>query len=280
MIGRPRAHVRRHAAAAARRELVGVDARHQSGALAGLENRDRLLGREEPGVAEDVAPLGQAFSGHARDHLVDHARHVVAAPRLVLARDVVRAEERRDDVDGVASVEMSNRAQLCQLRFGGQAVAALRFAGRGAGREHLVEARPCGVGELGLRRRARQGDRLHDAAALGGNRLVGRALQTAAQLVLSIAGEDDVRVRIDEAGNDGAPAGIEADRVGVQVQMTLGLRRRTDMDDDALVRGDDRVAERRDVALRRAAPRRRACARGDEARVLDEKSAATRTGSA
>ena len=157
--------------------------------------------------------------GHARDHLVDHARHVIGAPRLVLARDLVRAEERRDDVHGVASVEASNRAQLCQLRFSGQAVAALRLTGRGSSSEHLVEARPCGVGELGLRRRARRGDGLHDAAALGGNRLVGRALQTAAQLVLSIAGKDDVRVRIDEAGNDGAPAGIEARRVGVQVQI-------------------------------------------------------------
>ena len=226
---------------------------------------------EEPGVAEDVAPLSQALAGHARDHLVDHAGHILAASRLVFARDFVRAEERRDDVHGVASVEVSNRAQLRQLRFSGQAVAALRLTGRGPGCEHLVEARPGCVGELGLRRRARQGDGLHDPAALGGDRLVGVAQQAAAQLVLSIAGEDHVRVRIDESGNDGAPAGIEAHRVGVQIQMTFGIRGRTDMDDDALVRGDDGVAKRRDVALRRAAPRRRAGARGDEAGVLDEK---------
>ena len=43
------------------------------------------------------------------------------------------------------------------------------------------------------------------------------------------------------------------------------------MDDDALVRGDGRVAKGRDVALRRATSRRRAGARGDEAGVLDEK---------
>ena len=66
------------------------------------------------------------------------------------------------------------------------------------------------------------------------------------------------------------PLRIEAGRVGMQVQVTLGLRRRADMDDDALVRGDRRVAKGSDVALRRAATRRRARARGDEARVLDD----------
>ena len=52
-----------------------------------------------------------------------------------------------------------------------------------------------------------------------------------------------MRVRIDEAGNDRAPARIEAHRIAVQVEMTFGFRRGSDMDDDALVRGDRRVVE-------------------------------------
>jgi serine/threonine protein kinase len=66
------------------------------------------------------------------------------------------------------------------------------------------------------------------------------------------------------------PASIEARRVVVQLEMTLGLRRRTDMDDDALVRGDGRVAKGSDVALRRAPSRSGARARSDQARIHDD----------
>ena len=53
-------------------------------------------------------------------------------------------------------------------------------------------------------RRARRDDGAEDAAAFGGDLGVGRAGQPAAQFVAAVAGEDDVRVRIDEAGHDGA----------------------------------------------------------------------------
>ena len=42
------------------------------------------------------------------------------------------------------------------------------------------------------------------------------------------------------------------------------------MDNDALVRGDGRVAKGRDVALRRATSRRGASAGRDEGGILDE----------
>ena len=85
-----------------------------------------------------------------------------------------------------------------------QPVAALGLARRRAAAQHLVEAAARRGGERRFGRRARGDDGAEDAAAFGGDLGVGRAGQPPAQLLAPVAGEHDVRVRIDEAGHDGA----------------------------------------------------------------------------
>ena len=75
---------------------------------------------------------------------------------------------------------------------------------------------------------------------------------------------------IDEAGNHAAAARVDARRPRQHVHVLLQFRRWPDEDDDALMRGDDRLADRRDVPLRNPPARRGPGARGDGRSVLNE----------
>ena len=101
VVGRSRAHLGGHQRAAALREFVGMDARLQAVAHAGLEDLLRFLGREDAGLAEDVAPLGEPVARRGRDHLPHELVDVEAPVRAVLDGDLVGAHEGRDQFDRV-----------------------------------------------------------------------------------------------------------------------------------------------------------------------------------
>ena len=185
MIGRTRAH---RAQRRGSRRLSRAD-RHgrgrEAGSLPGLENRDRLLRGEVARVAEDIAPFGQTLGGDARNHLVDHARDVGAALRTVLARNIVRAEECRDDVDRMASIE------LRELHAAAPAPTPSSVRSRSSPHTSSVPA-----ASISSRRgrvasassaptpRASRRPSCTMPPPVGGDLFVGRAQQTPAQLVL------------------------------------------------------------------------------------------------
>ena len=111
--------------------------------------------------------------------------------------------------------------------------------------------------QLLVRRRARRRDGADDAAAGGGDLGVGRAGEPPAQLVAPIAGEDHVRVRIDEAGNDRSPRGVEDERVVCQRDVASAVGVVADEHDRAAMRGDHRLRlrDRRPPGARRSAAR-------------------------
>ena len=93
-------------------------------------------------------------------------------------------------------------------------VAGLRLDRRHAVAEHLVEPAPA-VGEQFIGGRgARRGDRREDAAAGGQDLEVARAALAEHQLGLARAGEQQVRVRVDEARRDRPAAARRAGRTG------------------------------------------------------------------
>src|SRR5262249_33699789 len=97
-----------------------------------------------------------------------------------------------------------------QLVLAVETVAALDLdSGRAAG-EHLADARQRGLDERVFRGGARGGDGREDAAARAGDLGVRRAGQPPPQLVAPIAGIQRVRVRVDEAGHQRAPAAVDA----------------------------------------------------------------------
>ena len=127
-----------------------------------------------------------------------------------------------------------------------------------------------GRGELRFGRRARGDDGAEDAAAFGGDLGVARAGQAPAQLLAPIAGKHDVRMRIHEAGDDGAAVGVDDDGIGRQLDLALQQALEADEDDAALEGGNGRARDRTRVGLGRAAARRRTGTRQDFEGVADE----------
>ena len=238
-----------------------MNARRQSGARAGVENARGFLRREDAGLTEHVAPLGESLGRDRRDHAVDDQRDVVLSPGTVLDRHLVRAEERRDDVDRLRRADPPDGPQQLQLGLEIQSVAALDLAGRRSAREHLVEAQARVLDELILAGLTRGEHRRHDAAAGSGDLGVGLAAEPATQLAATIARKNGMGVGIDEARHNRHAGGVQDARVCADVHGTrqLGGRPR---EHDLLAGGRDRaVDDRINRALSRAAARRATGAR-------------------
>ena len=115
MIGGPRADQRRDLSAAGFAQLVGVDARHQPGAPARIENLLRFDRTEDAVLAEDIVPLGKVFRRHRGDHLVDEQAQVTVAIVLELWRQFMRAHEGCGQLDRLLGGEPRNCPQHFQL---------------------------------------------------------------------------------------------------------------------------------------------------------------------
>ena len=79
-----------------------------------------------------------------------------------------------------------------------------------------------------------------------------------------------MRVRIHEAGHDRAAGGVDHLGLRRERDRALGIVRGTDKDDAAFESRDRGVRQRRNLALRRAAPRTGSRARRDEISVVDQ----------
>src|SRR4029079_4595910 len=90
-----------------------------------------------------------------------------------------------------------------------QAIARLRLDRRDAMTEHLVEPAPAVGGQLLGRCLPCRGDGRQDAAARGQDLEIAGALLAELQLALPATGEEEVRVRVDEAGRPRATTGVE-----------------------------------------------------------------------
>ena len=67
------------------------------------EYRPRLVQREGAFVHEDIAETGETFRGGAGNHLLRDEADVLGAPPVAeLGSNDVRAEQRGDDLDGMA----------------------------------------------------------------------------------------------------------------------------------------------------------------------------------
>ncbi len=208
---------------AARAELVGVDARLQAGGAACPQDALRFLRREDAGLAKDVAPARQLRRRHRGNHVVDDDVDVSVAIAAMLARDLVRAHERRYDVDRMRFANPGDRAQHLQLALEVEAVTTLDLAGGRTAGEHPVEPRP-GLGDqIFLAGGARRRDRGHDAATGGGDAGIGFTGEAPAQFRTAVAGVDGVRVGVDEAGNDREVADVDNARVRRQRQGAFEL---------------------------------------------------------
>ena len=125
MIRGSRADIGGDRAAAAQRELVGVNPRLQAVRRAGPQMSRRFFRREHALLAEHVAPFREAFAGDGRDHHVDDQVDVLARRSRILHRVFVRAHERRRELDRLRRPPVAESRAASSART--RAPARIRF---------------------------------------------------------------------------------------------------------------------------------------------------------
>ena len=140
----------------------------------------------------------------------------------------MRAEEGGDDRDGVRGGRITDRLERPHLGLELEPVAALHLGGGGALEQHLVEAGADRRRQLRPRRLSRRLDAADDATPGGRDLTVAGPGQPAADLLVAVPREGEVRVGVDEAGNDGRAFGVEhrRPRLGGHDRGKAGLRAR------------------------------------------------------
>ncbi len=176
-------------------QLAGVHTRLQPGRPASGEDGARLVSVERPALAEDVDPPGMRRAG--AEHRTADQVDVAGRARLELRRHHVRAEI------GDLRRDLSGKGDAASLVADGEAVTGLALERRDPLGQHLG-CEPAQVGpQLGVAGSARGCDRAPDAAGA-----VGDAGHPGRELCAPFAGEDQVRVRVDEARQHCPAAGV------------------------------------------------------------------------
>ena len=137
----------------------------------------------------------------------------------------------------------SRRAALQRFRlvFEVEPVAGLDLDRGDAFGDQRVEARQRLRDEIVLARRPQRLDRRDDAAAGLRHLLIGRAGQPHLEFVGAVAGMDQMRVAVDQAGRD--PAAFAVDDFGAAGRRGRHIRFRTGKDDPAVPRDDRAVLD-------------------------------------
>ena len=192
-------------------ELVGVQLDRQAVALRRFEHALDLLRRETDAFAKAVNRVGQPFGGECRQHLVGDAGDVGIGIAVRLRRQRMRAKEGAADADRAQLAEAARGAQ--RLAFGSQRkpVTGLDLDRRQPFGDQRIESRQRLAHEARLVGFAQLAHRGIDAAAGARDLLVAGAAQPQLELMRAVAGVDQMRVAIDQAGRD--PAALTVDHL-------------------------------------------------------------------
>ncbi len=232
--------------AAGVRELLRVDLHAEAQLAPLLQHAARLRHGEGALVAEHVDEIGLAAPAPAA------SRRTPGRCTRRRGRDTPRAWSARRAACSTRFVGMRDPAggQHLALILERETVAGLDLERRRAVPQEGVEAGAGEGGQLLLRGRPRGPHRAHDAAAGRLDLQVAGAGQAAAVLAGALAGEDGVRVGVDEAGQHARPFGVDDQGVGGDVQAVADGGLLADPDDAALARGQGAVRD--DTRGRRA----------------------------
>ena len=219
VIDRHRIERHRERRAAQRRELVHMQLQPEAQRLGRLQDAARLgqiertiltkyVAEERP-IGAEIVPQLHPTRPRRGQHFSHDQVHVGVGPAAILRRHGVRAQKGRRQVDEVGSLKHGNRIQLLQLVRDIEPVAGLGLRGGRAVVQHPIKAAARLRHQCLQRSRACVADGADDAAAGRHDLHVGGAADTHLELRRPVAGPRQVRVRVDEAGNDRTPAGIQ-----------------------------------------------------------------------
>jgi hypothetical protein len=244
VVGREGAELGRELRATAGCQLVSVESRGEPEPRRLLEHAPGLRRAEHAALAEHVREPGPALRHDAGQLFLEQVAHVrlgTAGASPELRRDGVGAEPRRQDVDGALLAELVGDLEQAQLRREVEAVAGLGLDRRRPMRQHLAEPAAPVLGELLVAcGPGRRDGRQDSAAGLEDLEVVGAPLAED-ELALARSAEQEMRVRVDQAGGDRATAGIESgearDRVVAALERLEQVVPRSRCDDPALPAG-------------------------------------------
>ena len=192
------------------RDLIGVDLRNESMLFAFFEHATGLLEGEGRVFAEHVAEYREAFLRDAPHELVAHHEvDIGLAAITIFGRQCMRGQIGPDELDRLKLAQPPHRFEHLDLVVQGEAITALDLHRGNAVREHARETRERELNELveariahGLNRSLNPATRLGDLEIA----LPGASMD---ELVFPRPREDEMRMRVDEPGNDGTAARVE-----------------------------------------------------------------------
>ena len=247
--------------------LVGVQLQAEPHVAGGGEQAARLLDGEDPFLAEHVAELGQAVRLHLGHYFADEEIHILVRASLIFFGYGVCAEEGGDDVHAavLVVVQAAHHLELQQFRFLVQSVAALALHGGDAHLRHAFQ-QVFGTGaQLDVVAGAGGPDGADDASAAAHDVHVAVSPQAPAELLGPFSAEDEVRVRVHEAGQHAAASGVVVPVVLV-VSVSLFAPVGADVGDESVGHLDSGIVQHQQFAHCLAAAGREAL-RSDEAGV-------------
>ena len=189
-------------------QLVSMHLGPQTVALRGQQDAPSLFHRERALLHEDVAETRQVRGRRGGNHLLDHLRHVVLAPRPKLRRDYVGAEEGWDDALEGARAHLPIDPEQPELLLDAESVPGLglhRSDAQPRHAEQMVEA-PGLQDRIGGRSRLGHGG--GDAAARRRDLQVALPHDALLELLRPPAAEGEVGVAIHQPRDDDSAAGV------------------------------------------------------------------------
>ena len=130
---------------AQRYDFIGMEFQCQSHFTGGGQQAAGLSDREHALLAKDIAKLCQPVLNNGGHDFTDNEIHVIVRASIVFLRHCMRAQKRRNDVHTLVLVivQTAHHAELQQLGFLVQAVAALALDGGNSHSAHLLQEALC-----------------------------------------------------------------------------------------------------------------------------------------
>src|SRR2546422_3069790 len=210
------------------REFVRMDLRREACGLRTAEDSPPLVRREISVVNEHIAIRSEPSRRDRIDHFAAHEIDVGVDLTLEFRGNRMGPEEGPDDIDAGDPAGLRRGAQDLELVGGPESISALHLDRRRPEGEHRSESFGGSTDQVFLGGGPRRSHGVEDAAPASRNLSVPEALRLPVDLVLPRSGEDGMRVRVHEAGQDRLSRRVDRHtRAGMS---TEDVRGRTDVD--------------------------------------------------
>ena len=209
MFGGYRTDIGRQLRTAERNDLVRMHLGPHSQPLRRRQQLAGLIYRKDALFAKNIAKLRQLALCHDRQHLVQQVFDKFIGPAFVLRRGGMRSHEGRYYFDHMGTVQFGHSLQLLDFCRRVQPITAFAFHRRHTEGQHGTQTLPTDFRQFFLRGFPRGPDAIHNAAAPFHDLHIGIPAQPPGKFLCPVPGKQEVRMRVDESGQNAASGGVE-----------------------------------------------------------------------